>query len=204
MPATSRIDAGARMRTLRIHSEVIPQSQYRPILEPIRLSGREALNSLFEYELLLKTPDALNLGASGAADFNLDDFIGREITCSIQLDGSGRFVPGVVGASIDHIGAGVRQINALIADAACLGEEGRHIRYRLTLRPWLHLATLTTDCRIFQNKSVVDILDELLADYPFAVDKRLIETYPQRDYQTQFNESDFAFFERLCQEWGIS
>ncbi|MGJ7512721.1 type VI secretion system Vgr family protein, partial [Variovorax sp. GT1P44] len=185
-------------------SAAVPVFLGAPALEPVRLSGCEGLNSLFEYELLLQTPDALNVGASEAADFNLDDFIGREITCSIQFDGAGEFIPDVVGASIDHIGAGVRQISALIADAACLGEEGRHIRYCLTLRPWLHLATLTTDCKIFQNKTVVDILDELLADYAFAVDKRLIETYPPRDYQTQFNESDFAFFERLCQEWGIS
>jgi len=204
MPTSTRMAVGAKSRTLQIQSEAIPVVLGHAALEPVRLSGREGLNSLFEYELLLKTPDALNLGASGAADFNLDDFIGREISCSIQLDGMGEFLPGVVGASTDHIGAGVRQINALIADAAFWGEEGRHIQYRLTLRPWLHLATLATDCKIFQNKSVIDILDELLADYPFAVDKRLIETYPQRDYQTQYNESDFAFFERLCQEWGIS
>jgi type VI secretion system secreted protein VgrG len=96
------------------------------------------------------------------------------------------------------------QINALITDAAMWGEEGRHVQYKLTLRPWLHLATLASDCKIYQNKTVVQILDELLGGYDFAVDKRLIERYPVRDYQTQYNESDFDFFSRLCQEWGIS
>ncbi|MDM0114510.1 type VI secretion system tip protein TssI/VgrG [Variovorax sp. J22R133] len=175
-----------------------------PTLEPVRLAGHEGINSLFEYELLLKTPDALNLGASGAADLDLDSFIGREIRCSIDLDGMGQFLAGAVGASVDHIGAGVREINALITEAQLWGEEGRHIQYRLTLRPWLHLATLTIDCKIFQNKTVVDILDELLADYAFPVDKRLIETYPVRDHQTQYNESDFEFFVRLCEEWAIN
>ena len=202
MPTPTLGAAGSR--TLQIQSEAIPVALGRPALEPVRLSGREGLNCLFEYELLLKTPDDLNLGASGAADWNLDDFIGREIACSIQLDGSGSFIPGAVGASVDHVGAGVRQINALITDAALWGEEGRHVQYKLTLRPWLHLTTLSTDCKVFQNKTVVDILDELLADYVFPVDKRLFETYPIRDYQTQYNESDFEFFERLCQEWGIS
>lgn len=190
--------------TLTIESPAIPEFLGRPALEPVRLSGREGVNSLFEYELLVKTPDDLNLGASGAADWDLDSFIGREISCSIQLDGSGEFIPGAVGASVDRIGAGVRQINALIADAAFWGEEGRHVQYKLTLRPWLHVATRSTDCRVFQNKTVVDILDELLADYDFPIDKRLNETYPIRDYQTQYNESNFEFFERLCQEWGIS
>jgi type VI secretion system secreted protein VgrG len=174
-------------RTLHIQSPAIPVVLGRPALEPVRLSGRECVNALFEYELLLKTPDDLNLGASGAADFNLDDFIGREIGCLIELD---------EGAP--------REINALITDAAFWGEEGRHVQYRLTLRPWLHLATLRTDCRIFQNLNVVQILDALLADYAFPVDKRLMEAYPLRDYQVQYNESDFDFFCRLCEEWGIS
>ena len=129
----------------------------------------------------------MNLGASGAADFDLDAFIGREIACSIELEGEAP-----------------RQINALITDAGLWGEEGRHVQYKLTLRPWLHLATLRTDCKVFQDKTPIDILDELLGSYAFPVDKRLFDTYPVHDYQTQFNESDFQFFERLCQEWGIS
>ncbi|MGJ7522853.1 type VI secretion system Vgr family protein [Variovorax sp. LT1P1] len=195
---------GAPSRTLRVSSPAIPVVLGHPALEPVRLSGAEGVNALFTYELLLKTPDALNLGASGAADFDLDAFIGRELSCVIELDGAGSFLPGAVGASTDRIGAGTREINALITEACLWGEEGRHVQYKLTLRPWLHLATLSTDCRIFQNQSVVQILDSLLADYAFPVDKRLIETYPTRDYQTQFNESDFDFFSRLCQEWGIS
>ena len=169
--------------TLSIESEAIPVFLGAPALEPVRLVGHEGINSLFDYELLLKTPDGLNLGASEAADFDLDAFIGREISCRIQLDGSGSFVPGAMGAALDHIGVGVREINAFITDAALWGEEGRHLQYRLTLRPWLHLATVRVNCRIFQNQTVVEILDTLLADYPFPVDKRLIDRYPVRDYQ---------------------
>lgn len=130
---------GLPARALQISSSAIPVVLCRPALEPVRLSGREGVNSLFEYELLLKTPDALNIGAAKAADYDLDSFIGREITCSIELDGAGEFIPGAVGVSSDRIGAGTRQINALITDAQLWGEEGRHIQYRLTLRPWLHL-----------------------------------------------------------------
>lgn len=95
--------ARTRTRTLQIRSPAIPEFLGRPALEPVRLSGREGLNSLFDYELLLKTPEDLNLGASGAADWNLDSFVGREISCSIQLDGMGEFLPGAVGASVDHL-----------------------------------------------------------------------------------------------------
>ncbi|WP_304304707.1 type VI secretion system Vgr family protein [Pseudacidovorax intermedius] len=192
--------------TLRVHSPALPVFAGTPLLQPVRLSGHEGVNALFAYELLLQTPDALAPGAlaDACADIDLDALIGREIHCEIDLDGAGTFLPGGVGDAVDHLGAGVREINALITEAELLGEHGRHLRYRLVLRPWLHLATLNSDCRIFQNATVVDILDALLANYPFPFDKRLSESFPLRDYQTQFNESDFAFFERLCQEWGIS
>jgi type VI secretion system secreted protein VgrG len=90
---------------LSIDSPAIPIIHDEPALSPVRLSGREAVNGLFEYELLAKTPDAMNLGTSQGIDLNLDDFIGREIACSIQPDGSGHFIRGVVGMSVDRVGS---------------------------------------------------------------------------------------------------
>lgn len=123
--------------TLRVNSLAIPDVQGEPLLHPTRLAGREGMNSLFDYELCLKTPDALVPGAvlDAAANLDLDAFIGREITCFIELDGAGEFIPGAVGASGDRVGAGVREISALITDAQLWGEEGRHVQYKLTLRP---------------------------------------------------------------------
>ena len=174
----------ATRRTLSVRSQAIAERMGHPILEPVRLSGRESVNGLFEYELLLKTPETLfphGSTASGAADLNLDDFLGHEIQCRVELEGAGDS----------------REINALIAKADFWGEEGRQLQYRLVLRPWLHLADLQVNCRFFQNMTVVQVLDELLGAYPFSMDKRLYERYPVRDFQAQYNESDFAFFERL-------
>jgi len=88
--------------TLTVSSPAIPVFLGAPALEPVRLSGVEGVNSLFEYELLLKTPESLNLGAAGAADWNLDRFIGREISCVIELDGARRLIPGALGAAADR------------------------------------------------------------------------------------------------------
>ena len=77
--------SGSSARTRPISSDAIPVVLGRPALEPVRLAGTEGLNKLFAYELLLKTPDGLNLEATGAADFDLDSFIGREIPCSLGV-----------------------------------------------------------------------------------------------------------------------
>jgi type VI secretion system secreted protein VgrG len=170
----------------------------------VKLEGREGINELFAYEVTLKTPDTQNFSFSGAADFNLDGWIGREATVFVELEGSGSYAPELSGEQGQaNQGAGQREISGLIAEAKFLRTEGRHVFYQITLQPWLHLATLTSDCKIFQDVTVVELLDTLLADYPFPVEKRLTGTYPKRDYQTQYNETDFIFFKRLCEEWGI-
>ena len=71
-------------RTLSIHSPAIPQIDDPSALIPVRLSGTEAINHLFEYQLLLKTPDALNPFAGDAANVALDDLIGQEMTVMVQ------------------------------------------------------------------------------------------------------------------------
>jgi type VI secretion system secreted protein VgrG len=175
------------------------------ILEPVRLSGREGVNSLFEYELLLKTPDALNLGASGAADFDLDSFIGREISCTIQLDGAGEFIAGAIGRR--------STASAPACARSTPSSPTRAVGRRRPPRPvQAHPAPLAAPGHA--EHRLQDLPEQDGGRHPgrtagrlrFPVDKRLTasKTYPQRDYQTQFNESDFAFFERLCQEWGIS
>ena len=114
---------GASARPLRIRSDAIPLHLGQPALEPVRLLGREGLNHLFEYELLLKSSDALNLGPSGPADFDLDAFIGREISCLIELDDAGNSCPV---PSVPPWTASVQacaKINALITEAALWGEK---------------------------------------------------------------------------------
>jgi type VI secretion system secreted protein VgrG len=67
---------------------------------------------------------------------------------------------------------------------------------------------MNQDCRLFQDMSVVEITDAVLAAYTFPVDKRLTtprpnSAWPKRDIQRQHWESDFTFLARLWQEWGI-
>ncbi|MFZ6727005.1 type VI secretion system Vgr family protein [Undibacterium sp. MH2W] len=176
----------------------------RKPLTPLRLVGTDGINQLFDYRLTLQTSDDLGIGAAIGANLDLDSVIGKEITCIIELEGMGAFIPGLPGGGSAHIGAGQREISALITAARFIGVDSRHALYEFTLRPWLHLATLTTDCKVFQNQTPVETIVAVLNDYAFVVDKRLIDTYPVRDYCVQYNESDFAFVTRLMQEWGIN
>ncbi|MDR2788531.1 MAG: phage late control D family protein, partial [Candidatus Accumulibacter sp.] len=190
---------------MTIESPVSPQHRGRPGLVAVKVEGKEGIGELFGYDVILKTPEDRDFVPGEAADIDLDGWIGQEARLEIELEGSGFAAGSGAGQSGGESGrgAGIREINGLIAEACFLREEGRHVFYRITLKPWLHLATLTSDCKIYQDVTVVELLDALLSDYGYPVEKRLTGSYPRRDYQTQYDETDYVFFCRLCEEWGI-
>ena len=191
-------------RPLTVKSPAIPLISGEPALVPVKLQGTEGINSLFHYTLTLQTPDALNyMGATGA-NFDLETFIGLELTCSIELEGHGQFRQGLPGAGLANQGAGVREISGLISAARLVTQTDRHAIYEIEIRPWLHIATLGTNCRVYQNMTPVQVIEAMLTNYHFAAEKRLIASYPKRDYCVQYNETNFEFITRLMQEWGIS
>ncbi|WP_458766834.1 type VI secretion system Vgr family protein [Cupriavidus basilensis] len=185
-------------RTVTIRGDGLPEILGQVALTVARVQGTEGLNDLFTYTVDLKTADALPRPYGPAANLDLPAMQGKELTLEIELDGAGSGLAG-------HVGAGTREITGIVTQVEGPIAEGHHFVYRLTLRPWLFLATLTTDFKIFQQKTVVEILQDLLGDYAFPVENRLdVTRYPVREYQVQYGESDFAFFQRLTQEWGIS
>ena len=196
-------------RTLTLSSAALERQTGGVRLQAISLRGEEGINRLFAYQLTLQAPHA-QVGSSvypGSIGANLDlpALLGQAITCHIQLEGMGQFESGSVGGTaVPHQGAGERQISGLITRAQLLHEDPRQTLYQLTIRPWLHLASLKTDCKVFQDKTPIQVIDEVLASYPYGADKRLIERYPVRDYCVQYNESDLQFVTRLMQEWGIN
>ncbi|MDO6590550.1 MULTISPECIES: type VI secretion system Vgr family protein [Rhodobacterales] len=85
-----------------------------------------------------------------------------------------------------------------------LGAHADQGYFRATVRPWLWFLTRTSNCRIFQDKSVVDIIKDIFGQHGFSDFKdRTKHRYAQRKYCVQFRESDFDFISRLMEEEGI-
>lgn len=200
----SQFDKFSR-RTLNITSSVIPEILGEPAFIAVSIVGTEGVNSLFEYRIRLKTPQSLRHLVSRTANVDTTDWLGKEMSVQIRLEGQGNFIAGQTGTDGQgYLGAGVREINGMIDCAAFLGVEGSSAVYEVTLRPWLFGATLATDCKIYQNKTVREVIDEALSGLDGLIDWRLIDDYPKRDTITQFNESTFHFICRLAETWGIN
>ncbi|WP_253820041.1 type VI secretion system Vgr family protein [Variovorax paradoxus] len=163
----------------------------QPALEPLAIEGDEGLSSLFRYTVTFSTPEQAGYNERQAANVNIKQLVGETLTVHIVLDGR----PGT--------GEARRHISGLVTRVRFLRLENRRALYEAVMEPWLALATRTSDYRIFQNKTVLDILGEVFSDYEFAHEVKSARSYPTREFQVQYGESDFDFVARLMHEWGL-
>ncbi|WPX59161.1 type VI secretion system tip protein VgrG [Pseudomonas sp. DC1.2] len=88
-----------------------------------------------------------------------------------------------------------------------VGEAGKRLtRYHLTLVPALHYLQFSHNPRIFQRLTVPQIITQVLKGHGILSDAFSfhVSTSPEREYCTQYGESDLDFVQRLCAEDGIA
>lgn len=97
-----------------------------------------------------------------------------------------------------------RWFSGLVSEFRLTRIEDRLAYYEAVIRPWLWFLGNTTDCRIFQNMSVIEIVEEVFSKYSTAkFEKRLQGSYPPREYCVQYDETDLDFVQRLLEHEGI-
>ena len=143
-----------------------------------RFDGGESLSELFEFRI-----EAIATEAN--IDFNAA--LGKSVTVRLKTaDGQDRF------------------FNGLLAEARWSGKREDLYAYQLVIRPWLWLLSLTSDCRIFSQKSPRDIVKQVFTDRGFSDFRdELKSSYPTLEYCVQYRETDFDFVSRLMEQYGI-
>jgi type VI secretion system secreted protein VgrG len=156
----------------------------------MEMVAHEALGQLPVFRLTL---------AAKRGKIKAKELLGKNITVGLEIPG---------GRALRYFNGYVTQF----ADAgACPaswfddGDDGNAYSYVLVMHPWLWFLTRSTNCRIFQNKSVPDIIKAVCGAYPFALldAGALSASYPAREYICQYRESDFNFLVRLMEHEGI-
>ena len=149
------------------------------VLVLTRFSGSEIMSGLFQFQLEM---------ISDNANISPKDIVGKNVTFSVRLaDDSPRFFNGFV----TRFFAGNED------------KEGRR-NYRAEVAPWLWFLTRTSDCRIFQNMTAPDIIEQVFGDLGFSDYKLSAQgTHPEREYCVQYRETDYNFVSRLMEEEGL-
>jgi type VI secretion system secreted protein VgrG len=144
-----------------------------------RMDGREELGQPFSYDLSL---------VSTNPNIDLSTLLGQPMTVHVNLPAGG-----------------TRHFNGIVTRATHLDKEENYSRYAVTLEPWLALLDYQSDCRIYQDMSIPDILKDVFrrADFSDMQDSLDDGAYPKLEYVVQYRESDFNFVSRLMEHAGI-
>lgn len=96
-----------------------------------------------------------------------------------------------------------RYINGLIAAFEQTSGDSEFDNYEAHIVPSMWQATLSTNCRTFQDLQPIDIIKAVLDPYKLSMRDETSGSFPTLDYCTQYNESDFAFVSRIAERYGI-
>jgi type VI secretion system secreted protein VgrG len=104
-----------------------------------------------------------------------------------------------------------------IVQAESLGSDGGFARKGLLVQPWLALLSHTLNSRVWQNKSVIEIVEDVFADHTaisawkwddgvtdYVAQGLFSRNAGQRSYCVQYRESDLDFVSRLLAEEGLN
>jgi type VI secretion system secreted protein VgrG len=106
--------------------------------------------------------------------------------------------------TIDLPGGGQRYINGIISRFSQLGQRDELTAYRAEIVPWLWFLSLSSDCMIYQNLSVPEIVEQVFTGQGYSgFDLRCTASYPKREYCVQYRETHLDFVSRLMEEEGI-
>ena len=181
---SSAILAGAFTQATRLLRLTTPLGPDKLLAECVR--GEEALSGGFSFTVSALSQDAA---------VPLRALIGQPVLLELQTTAADQ----------------PRAFHGHVVAAEANGANGGLARYSLTVAPWTAFLARNRDSRVFQDKSVFDILDAVFAawdgqgrlapSWRFDVADRSI--YPVRSLTTQYQESDLAFAERLMAEEGL-
>lgn len=144
--------------------------------------------------------------------FDLNEGLSELFTLSIHAVSEQRDIDfanqlGVASSlTVSRDGKTIRTVQGLLASAEQGNTDGVKTWYQFVIRPEMWVMTLNQDSRIFQHKTVPQILQQLLDEAHIKYDNQFYqpELHQTRRYITQKRESAYAFWCRLAFEEGIN
>ncbi len=144
----------------------------------------QAMNGLFRIEVT---------AVSSNLDIDFDEVLAEEASFALGTT----FAIGAAGAgrTWNGVAAEMHQVRV---------DKDGLATYELVVVPRLWLLTQRTNYRVFQFKTELDIVKQLLSEWGIDHRAKCGRAYKTRKIRTQYGESDFAFMSRMLEEAGIN
>ncbi|HZH14643.1 MAG TPA: type VI secretion system tip protein TssI/VgrG, partial [Archangium sp.] len=141
-------------------------------------SGREGLSRLYEFQV--------DFHCLEDAPLESKELLGTEALLTVRLPDDK-----------------ARQVHGYVRAVDAPGQHGGRWRYRAWVVPRAWWLTRVKRSRIFQGKTVPQIVKAVLEEGRVKVKLSLSGSYEAREYCTQYRETDFAFVSRLMEWEGL-
>ena len=141
------------------------------------MKGEEGISQIFRFQLHLLSENA---------SIKYEDIIGQKVCISIRIGKDKK-----------------RYINGHVSRFVQGRKDDRFSHYEAEVVPALWFLTRTGDCRIFQKKTIPDIVKEVLNKHSVQLKMQASGSFSPREYCVQYRESDFAFVSRLMEQYGL-
>ncbi|WP_284759745.1 type VI secretion system tip protein TssI/VgrG [Agrobacterium sp. fls2-241-TYG-188a] len=155
-------------------------------LLPERMVINEGVSQLFEIQLNVRAKKE---------SVKPEELIGRLVDVSIEVSQG------------DGEGGGIRRpFNGLVTDLHEGPPITRGLRsYAMTIRPQMWLLSRRSDCRIWMDKTSIEIAETLFSEHgiPAPDTSGIIKVPPPQHYSVQFNERDLDYLLRRFEEDGL-
>lgn len=147
----------------------------------MRMSGREALGHLSEFELAFLSP---------RNDIDPGAVLGQDLS-----------------VTLDYPAGGQRQFNGIVTTLRLIAPgdttHNRMARYEAMVHPRLWLLTQGSHRRFYHQRTVPQIVASVLEDYNVDFRNACTASYPPIEHCMQYRETDFDFVSRLLEREGI-
>lgn len=138
-------------------------------------------------ESLFEVPTLYVEGTEGSDTPDAEEVIGKEATLELKRTDDSQ----------------TRWFRGIIVEADRAIDSNGKARLQLLVAPKLWKLSRRTDCQMFQDLSVPDIVKKVLSDAGVEATWQLTGTPPSRKYTVQYRETDLDFIIRLLAEEGI-
>jgi len=149
------------------------------VLLAMAFEGTEEISEIFDFQVdLLSQQDTV---------ISPDDLVGKRVTLQIRVNNTDTYRP----------------FNGIVASLESTGTDTFFNYYRVRMVPSLWLLSLNLQTRVFQNKTVLQIVQMVLEPYSILFTMETSASYDNLEYCTQYRETDLNFVLRLLQKHGV-
>ncbi len=175
-------------RIFKFHSEAVAEETFHVVT----VDGRESISRPYHMEINLTTKKK---------DLDFDRILSEPAYLGMKL-----------GVTLRGGSRGIqsKRIHGMITEIEECESQAEWTVYRVVLVPRVWKLYHNVRTRIFQGKTVIDIIRDILKENGFAEGESDFEfrtsdeRYPKLDYVVQYAESEFEFLSRLMEHAGIS